>query len=118
MEGTKWNHFMIILLLNHYFKIKSWIYRGILGVLVKNSFNLISFPLIPSNFGGMKIWDFKEIKKNELGSETQPHKVGPNEDVRDLTGGDCDAPIWLIIWCVWVCDESHIEYLLGWTRLY
>ena len=21
------------------------------------------------------------------------HKVGPNEDVRDLSGGDCDAPI-------------------------
>ena len=21
------------------------------------------------------------------------HKVGPNEDVRDLSGGDCDTPI-------------------------
>ena len=21
------------------------------------------------------------------------HKMGPNEDVRDLSGGDCDAPI-------------------------
>ena len=30
----------------------------------------------------------------------------------------CDTPIWLIVWCVWVCDESHIGYLLGWTRLY
>ena len=40
------------------------------------------------------------------------HKVGPNEDVRDLSGGDCDTPIWLIVWCVWVCDESHIGYLL------
>ena len=30
----------------------------------------------------------------------------------------CDTPIWLIVWCVWVCDESHIEYLLGWTGLY
>ena len=28
-----------------------------------------------------------------VGSETLPHKVGPNEDVRDLSGGDCDAPI-------------------------
>ena len=27
----------------------------------------------------------------------------------------CDAPIWLIVWCVWMCDESHIGYLLGWT---
>ena len=30
----------------------------------------------------------------------------------------CDAPIWLIVWDVWMCDESHIEYLLGWTVLY
>ena len=53
-----------------------------------------------------------------MGSETLPHKVGPNEDVRDLSEGDCDAPIWLVVWCVWVCDESHIEYLLGRSRLY
>ena len=43
---------MTILLLDHYFKIKDWIYRGILGVLVKNSLNLISFPHNPPNFGG------------------------------------------------------------------
>ena len=43
---------MIILLLNPYFKINGWIYRGILGVLVKNPLNLISFPHIPPNFGG------------------------------------------------------------------
>ena len=30
---------------------------------------------------------------SRVGSETLPHKVGPNEDVRDLSGGDCDAPI-------------------------
>ena len=35
MEGMEWNHFMTILLLDPYFKIKGWIYRGILGVLVK-----------------------------------------------------------------------------------
>ena len=46
------NHFMTILLLDPYFKIKSWLYRGILGVLVKNSLNLISFPHNPPNFGG------------------------------------------------------------------
>ena len=55
------NHFMTILLLDSYFKIKSWIYRGILGVLVKNSLNLIPFPPI---LGGMKIWGFKGIKSN------------------------------------------------------
>ena len=37
MEEKEWNHFITILLLDPYFKIKSWIYRGILGVLVKNS---------------------------------------------------------------------------------
>ena len=52
-----------------------------------------------------------------MGLKTLPHKVDPNEDVRDLSGGDCDAPIWLIVWYVWVCDESHIEYLLGKSRL-
>ena len=46
------NHFMTILLLDLYFKINGWIYRGILGVLVKNSLNKISFFPIPSNFGG------------------------------------------------------------------
>ena len=52
MEGMEWNHFITILLLDPYFKIKNWIYRGILSVLVKKSLNLISFLLIPSNFGG------------------------------------------------------------------
>ena len=28
-----------------------------------------------------------------VGSETLPHKVDPNEEVRDLSGGDCDTPI-------------------------
>ena len=52
MEGMEWNYFMTILLLDPYFKIKSWIYRGILGVLVKKSLNLIPFLPIPPNFGG------------------------------------------------------------------
>ena len=51
MEEIEWNHFMTILLLDPYFKINNWIYRGILGVLVKKSLNLISFPPIPLNFG-------------------------------------------------------------------
>ena len=52
MKGMKWSHFMTILLLNHYFKIKDWIYRGILRVLVKKSLNLILFSPIPPNFRG------------------------------------------------------------------
>ena len=30
----------------------------------------------------------------------------------------CDAPFWLIVWCVWMCDKSHIGYLLGRSELY
>ena len=37
MEGIVQNHFMTILLLDPYFKINGWIYRGILGVLVKKN---------------------------------------------------------------------------------
>ena len=43
---------MTILLLDPYFKINSWIYKGILKVLVKKLLNLISFPLISLNFEG------------------------------------------------------------------
>ena len=52
MERMEWNHFMTILQLDPYFKINGWIYRGILGVLVKNLLNLISFLSIPPNFEG------------------------------------------------------------------
>ena len=52
MEGIEWNHFMIILLLDPYFKIKGWIYKSILRVLVKKSLTLIPLPPIPPNFGG------------------------------------------------------------------
>ena len=45
-----WNHFITILFLDPYFKINGWIYRVILGVLIKKSLNLISFPSIPPNF--------------------------------------------------------------------
>jgi len=33
-----------------------------------------------------------------VGSETLPHKVGPNEDIRDLSRGDCDSQF------DWLCD--------------
>ena len=52
MEEMEWNHFMTILLLDPYFKIKGWIYNDILGILVKKSLNLISFSPISPNFGG------------------------------------------------------------------
>ena len=56
IEGIELNHFMIILLLDPYFKIKSWIYRGILRVLVKKSLNLISFLSISEE------WKFEVLK--------------------------------------------------------
>ena len=37
-HGGNEMHFMTILLLDPYFKIKSWIYRSILGVLVKKNY--------------------------------------------------------------------------------
>ena len=54
------NYFMTILLLDSYFKINGWIYKDILGVLVKNSLNLISSPPIPLKFEGMKFEILKE----------------------------------------------------------
>ena len=30
--------------------------------------------------------------QSSVGSKTLPHKVGPNENVRDLSGGDYDTP--------------------------
>ena len=30
----------------------------------------------------------------------------------------CNTPIWLIVWCMWVCNKSHIGYLLGRSGLY
>ena len=52
MVGMELDHFMTILLLNPYFKINGWIYKGILGVLVKNLLNIILFPPISPNFKG------------------------------------------------------------------
>ena len=62
IEEMEWNHFITILLLDPYFKINDWIYRGIFGVLIKK---IIKSNFIPPNFGGIKIWGFKKIKNNE-----------------------------------------------------
>ena len=72
MEGMEWNHFITILLLDPYFKINSWIYRGILGILIKFSLNLNPFPPIPPNFEGTKIWDFEGLGGNEYSLLTIP----------------------------------------------
>ena len=32
-------------------------------------------------------------RQSRVGSETLPHKVDPNEDIRDLSGRDCGALI-------------------------
>ena len=31
----------------------------------------------------------ESAEEPRVGLETLPHKVGPNEDVKDLSGGDC-----------------------------
>ena len=51
----------------------------------------------------------ESAQKSRVGSETLPHKVSPNKDVRDLSEGDYDVSIWLIVWCVLVCEESHFS---------
>ena len=48
----EWNHFMTILLLDPYFKIKGLIYRGIFGVLVKKFIKSNSIPSYSSQFRG------------------------------------------------------------------
>ena len=51
-HGGKWMKSFYDNITIRHFKIKAWIYRGILEVLVKKSLNLISFPSIPLNFRG------------------------------------------------------------------
>ena len=55
------NHFMTILLLDPYFKINGWIYRGILGVLVKKFIKSNFIPFNSSQFRGE--WKFKVLRK-------------------------------------------------------
>ena len=52
---------MIILLLDTYFKIKGWIYRGILGVLVKKFIKFNSIPSNSSQFWGK--WKFEVLRE-------------------------------------------------------
>ena len=65
IESNEWNHFMIILLLDPYFKINDWLYKSILEVSVKISLNLILSPLITPNFGVNKNWALEGIERNE-----------------------------------------------------
>ena len=79
----EWNHFMTILLLDPYFKINGWIYKGIMRVLVKK---IIKSNFILSHsfqFGGIKIWDFKKIERNEysLLSILFPPLKLPNKEI-------------------------------------
>ena len=51
-----------------------------------------------------------------MSSEIMPHKMGPNENVKYLSWGDCDAPNWLDIdcvtmYCVAVCRVPHQTYI-------
>ena len=62
IERMDYNHFMTILLLDPYFKIKGWIYRGISGVLVKKKIiKSNSIPYHSSQFQGK--WKFEILKE-------------------------------------------------------
>ena len=61
IEGNEWNYFMTILLLDSYFKIKGWIYRSILGFLVKKN---IKFNFIPSHSSQfLREWKFEVLRE-------------------------------------------------------
>ena len=70
IEGKEFNHFMTILLLDPYFKINGWIYRGILEILVKKLLNLISFPPISLKFRGKENLRFKRNREEWVFSPT------------------------------------------------
>ena len=61
IERMEWNHFMTILLLDSYFKIKGWIYKGILEVLVKK--NIKSNFILSNSSQFQEEWKFKILRK-------------------------------------------------------
>ena len=52
---------------------------------------------VASTFPWVVTYGIRAGSITRMGLETLLHKVGPNEDVRDLSGGDCDTPIGLIV---------------------
>ena len=46
-----------------------------------------------SAFPWVVTYDIRTGSVTRVGLETLPHKVDPNEDIRDLSGRDCDALI-------------------------
>ena len=47
---------------------------------------------VASAFPWVVTYDIRAILVPRVGLKTLPYKVGPNEDVRDLSRGDYDAP--------------------------
>ena len=45
------------------------------------------------SWGGAVIDGIRAHPVTLCGLKDTTHKVGPNEDIRDLSGGDCDVPI-------------------------
>ena len=50
-----------------------------------------------STFPWVVTYGIRVVPVTPCGLRDTTHKVGPNEDVRDLSGGDYDAPICLIV---------------------
>ena len=106
MSPTLGIYWVDLVFINTYKNLQLWL------VLLRYSAD------VSSAFPWVVTYDIKASPVISWSSETLPHKVGPNEDVRDLSEGDYDTSIWLIVWYVWVYDESHIGYLLGKSGLY
>ena len=79
-----------------------WV-RYVLDIDDAQKINKLNAPSFNGLVVAWKVW--KEKWHKIKGDRGEPAK-------------NCDAPIWLIVWCVWVCDKFHIGYLLGWIGLY
>ena len=67
-----------------------------LASLILPSFNLVLLRYsadVASTFPWVVTYGIRAGPVTPMGSKTLPHKVSPNENVRDLSEGDCDAPI-------------------------
>ena len=55
-----------------------------------------------SAFPWVVAYGIEPARSFRVGLETLPHKVGPSEDVRDLSGGDCVPNLIDCVMCVGV----------------
>ena len=68
------------------------------------SFSFCSLFLFGSAGSGLIGWGGWGVGGGDLGREG---------GIWDYVDFPCDAPIWLIVWCVWVCDECGCVMSVG-----